>query len=363
MQNPVLDGILQGLNMGMMLRRENLQQEAIQRQQSRLDREEELRDVEAQMRFARIGAKEVDETGMIRQPIRYDGSPMPGMIGADMIPKGAEIGETLRKPKAGQTVRYKGKAYEIPSEEEQQARALELYRERQKADDESRLNHDKALFDYKTGATKKAAAEVPRVDVMDPNFLKAVPIDQLGAVANLRRTLSPDLKMVNDYETGTPSLIGADPVTRQPVTVRDPSWAGASKPRPRQQAGGRGGGGDSSSGGGASDKATEKAREQARKDLDKLQQDEDAYHAEKLAIGAKLREGFPADKKDPNKATGLRRDAHARLVQLDALIKAKQTAKSRIIQRFGGVSAGDPLGVRSQGKPAGKKNDPVGLFD
>lgn len=370
MQNPVLDGILQGLNMGAMLRREKLQQDLVQRQQARLDRDEELRGMETEMRFARMGARPLDEAGMVSDPIRFDGQAIPGMIGSEAIPKGAVIGETLRKGKAGQVVKYRGKSYEIPTEEEQQARALQLYKERQTADDESALNRQNAHFDHQRKVLREeqeaAAAKTPRVNVMDPNFLKAVPLNHLGAVANLRRTLAPDFKMTTDYVSGTPSFVGVDPVTNQPISVQDPAWRGAARPRPRQgAAGGSGGEGGSRQG---SDHSA-KEREQARKDLAALQKDEDGYHAEKISIGQRLKDGFSPDKKNPGKPEEERKKLHARLARLDSLIKAKQTAKNRIIERFGGGTGGgdktanDPLGVRVHGGSTSKKNDPLGILD
>jgi hypothetical protein len=362
--NPVLDGIIQGINMGLLMRREQAQQEAFRQQQARLKREEELRDFDMQSKLARMGAKPVDDMGMVSEPMRYEGQAIPGMIGAEAIPAGAMIGEKLRKGKAGQVVKYKTRdgrilAYELPTEEEQQARALELYRQRQMADDESMLERQKKYFDYTQSEKRRMQAETPRVDVMDPQFLRNVPIDQLSSVANLRRTLTPDWKMATDYVTGTPSFVGVDPLTGQPMTVRDPGWTGAARPRPRQPVGGQ----LNAGGGGAREKAEEKAREQARKDLAALQKEEDNYHAEKLAIGAKLREGFPKDKNNPNKDAVQRRDAHARLVQLDALIKAKQAAKDKIIQRFGGRTASDPLGIRGAARSAGGNRDPLGILD
>lgn len=268
----VIRGILDGLSVGTTIRQAQLQEQARQREIARQDREDELRDVEFDLRMNQAGAKRVDDAGMVTEPIRYDGKPIPGMIGADAIPEGAVMGQSIRKSIAGQTVRRRqrdGKvvAYEVPSLEQQQANAYEAYdrreRSKQRADETARLEREMEELNRfgvdlpeemrKIFGTKKVspqrlaefasaftaiqkAREKENQPMIDPRNLSAmppIPADQAGGVASLIGRIAPGSHYFNNYESNQTTAIRENPLTGEYSTKE---FAGTVAPRPSRTA-------------------------------------------------------------------------------------------------------------------------------
>lgn len=348
--NEVLQGILQGTQLGMQLRREKLYQEAQQRHEARLNREDELRDVEFQIRMNQAGARPVDDAGLVTDEIRHDGqTAIPGMIGADMIPAGAVIGNNIRKAAGGQTVRRKMKdgrqvAYELPTAEQQQERAYRDYASRQEADENARLNRETKSYKAKkqleadelerSGVTLKP--EVASLLGVDPSrkFMPAQ-IDKLVRAAALMGTMRQKGEKPADEVMGF-----HDFTDDQGNVITEKRYRSGKTEQVKQGRIGKSKGSDGGRSGltpgqaGVQERFDVRTKQRAQTDIERLQKEEDELHTEKIQIGEQLKAGL---KRDPKKGSpdDQAKALHARLEGLDFKIKAKQAAKQRIIDQFG----------------------------
>lgn len=373
MQNPVLDGIMRGINLGLTMRREKLFQEAQQKQMARLDREDELRDIDFQARMQQAGARPVDEAGMVDEPVLADGKAQPGMIGAEAIAKGTPVGSVLRKAAGGQTIRRKMKdgrelRYELPSYEQQQERAYRDYAARQEADENARLARETAAFKAKKRleaedleangvSLSPEVAGLLGVDVKR-KFLPAQ-IDELVRSAALMGNMrqrgdkpADEVMSFHDFTDDAGNVITEKRYKSGKTEQVKQGRIGKSK-------GDRGvGGGErglTPGQAGVQERFDERTRQRAQADIDKLQKEEDELHTEKIQIGEQLKAGLKRDAKKGS-ADDQAKALHARLEGLDFKIKAKQAAKQRIVDQFS-KDPKDPAGVRK----GGKKNDPLGI--
>lgn len=368
MMNEVLQGILQGTQLGMQLRREKLYQEAQQRQQVRLDREDELRDQEFQIRMNQAGARQVDDAGMVTDEIRHDGTTaMPGVIGADMIPAGAVIGNNIRKAAGGQTVRRKNRdgstvAYKLPTFEQRQERAYKSYADRQEADENARLNRETKA--HKAKKQQEAddlsqngislAPEVAGLLGVDPSrkFMPAQ-IDELARAAALMGSMrqkgekGDEVMSFHDFTDDQGNVITETRYKSGKVEQSKKGRIGKSK---------NAGGGSGSAG--VQERFDETAKRKAQADVDRLQKEEDELHAEKIRLGKTPYVDPKVDKKAAP-ISSQEQALQAKLEGLDFKIKAKQVAKQRIIDRFN-PQAGAATGA---GKPTHRFNPKTGQIE
>jgi hypothetical protein len=385
----VIRGILDGLSVGTTIRQAQLQEQARQREIARQDREDELRDVEFQLRMNQSGAKRVDDAGMVTEPIRYDGkTPIPGMIGADAIPEGAVMGESIRKSIGGQTIRRRqrdGKivAYEVPTLEQQQANAYEAYdrreRSKQRADETARLERGTEELNRfgvdlpeemrKVFGTKKVspqrlaefasaftaiqkAREKENQPMIDPRNLSAmppIPADQAGGVASLIGRIAPGSHYFNNYENDTTTAIRENPLTGEYSTKKF-SKTVAPRPNASKSKGGSGEGRQPTQTMIADALVEKVMAEDTSGDIDNAIRNVDKFYQNdpelskpgmRMLVKAKLQK--------------LKRNPKFMAAQKDRQPEQNQATKQRVFEHLKG-------GTESAGeRQSNKKNDPLGI--
>ncbi len=113
----LINGLLTGHALGQQILQEKRAQEAFERQKALQDNEASVQDIMDQMKLEEMGARPVDNLGMVQDtvpaPSSVGGAPVPG-VGPSPLPRSAAKGQT-------RTIKWRtggSQTYEIPTDEE-----------------------------------------------------------------------------------------------------------------------------------------------------------------------------------------------------------------------------------------------------
>ncbi|MDX2267149.1 MAG: hypothetical protein NW208_03520, partial [Bryobacter sp.] len=285
---------------------------------------------------------------------------------ADLIPAGTVLGETLRKAKPGQTIRYRTRkgeerSYEIPTVEEQQQRAYEQYAAKQQADEGARLGRETASFqrkkqleeEYRNKSGITLSPEVAQA-IGVPAGTKFLPeqIDEIARAAasigaiRQRGERGDEVMSFHDFTDDSGNVITEKRYKSGKTEQVKQGRIGKSKGNPSP--------GLSPGQAGVQNRFEESKRIKAQAEVEKIQSEEDKLHEEKIELGERLQLGV--DDRKAKRAEDTVAGIKARLSALDQRIAAKQAAKRRVIERAskGGGGAAPPRATMRYNPKTGK---------
>lgn len=376
--SPIVSGLLDGFSLASQMKQQALQQQVLQRQVQRDAEDKQVRDLQTQMALSDRGYKpstpdqDAEAQTGLTAPKMMD---VPGVIGQ------VQAGPPQKSDIKSRMAKFNGQTYVRPSQDE-----LDVQAERQGARDlASKTATAKALADVAEASKVKGATDllnatgVALSDQMSDSLGlprgQKYPAEKLDDLMRAYTTKTKSdkgpaaqLKGYTNQDTGdvTPTVVGVDKDGKPMITTGAPA-KGIAKSRTRVAQGGtRDEDGltpyqrlqaDRQKRADDDKRAAQHVKDQdtAQKQVNALNKQEQKFHDENRALGARaiqLGKGTATNKGKPYKPAAADRDAELaqireRIGSNQAQAKALNDQAHGIIMRFagGGAASGTPSGV------------------